>query len=156
MSVERSEKILTRQIEWVKSADAKIPPLYAINVAMLAVLVAMMKALESWTYTAAISSALAVIALLVSLTFLVLTIFPRLDGPKSSNVFFGGIAQKAEAVFIKEVKNVSDEEFEDDLLTQAYRNAEIANAKYSHIKKAFIVSFIAAPLWVIAVYAMYF
>ncbi|MBW8035916.1 MAG: hypothetical protein FVQ79_09870 [Planctomycetes bacterium] len=155
MSTERAEKILSLQLEWVKAADAKVPPIFAINVAMLGVIVALMKALTSWTVGTAIFTALCLIPLALSIGLIALAMFPRLSGPKGSNVFFGGITKKAEAIYLEEVKTLSDEKYENDLLSQAYRNAEIAETKYAYVKLAFVSSFVSVPFWLVAIYLLY-
>jgi hypothetical protein len=155
MSIDRAEKILSLQLEWVKAADGKVTPLFAINIAMLGLIVALMKALTTWTIAAAIFSALCLIPLTLSIVFLVFAMFPRLGGPKGSYIFFGGITKKAENTYIEEVKSLNDDKLEDDFLSQAYRNAEIAEAKYHNIKLSFIFSFASAPFWLITIYLLY-
>lgn len=155
MSVERTEKILLFQLEWVKTADAKVPPLFAINIAMLGVIIALMKTVSNWTIATAIFVALCLIPLVISMGFLALAMFPRMSGPKGSNVFFGGITRKAKATYLKEMTNLSDEDYESDLLGQAYTNAKIAETKYSNVKCAFVSSFISAPFWFISIYVLY-
>jgi len=155
MDSERVEKILQLQLDWVKVADAKVPSIFAINVVMLGVIAALMKEISSYSNTNSVFSALSLIPLVLSIGFLALAIFPRLSGPKGSNVFFGGITKKAEAAYLEEVKALSEEKYKDDLLSQVYRNAEIAETKYSYIKKAFISSFVSVPFWLVAIYLLY-
>ncbi len=155
MSIEKSQNILNLQLEWVKTADAKIPPIFAINLAMLGVVIALIKALQAWTIAQAIITSLTLILMILSIAFLVLSMFPRLSGPKGSIIYFGGITKKQEDTFTEEVLNISDEVYEKDILSQAYRNAEIADEKYRFIKFALISSFISAPFWLISIYLLY-
>ncbi len=155
MSTEKAEKILSLQLEWVKAADAKVPPILAINIAMLGVIVALMKALTSWAIATAIFTALCLIPLVLSIGCLALAVFPRLSGTKGSNVFFGGITKKAKATYLEDVKNLSDDNYENDLLGQVYRNAEIAETKYVYVKSAFVSSFISIPFWLVSIYLLY-
>ncbi|MBW9263725.1 MAG: hypothetical protein K1564_19360 [Candidatus Thiodiazotropha sp. (ex. Lucinisca nassula)] len=155
MSIERAEKVLTLQLEWVKTADSKVPPLFAIDIAMLGLLAALVKVLPSWTIPAAIACSIATIPLLLSLFSLALAMFPRLDGPKESKVFFGGITKQSEKNFKENFFSDDGSDYRDDILSQAYRNAEIASKKYSNIKFAFIFTFSSAIPWVIAVYLLY-
>ena len=92
MDINRSEKVLSLQLEWVKTADSKVAPLFAINAAMLGLLVALIKLLPAWTIATAIFSSITVILLAVVILFLALTMFPRLIGPKESNIFFDVIS----------------------------------------------------------------
>ncbi len=155
MNTERAEKILTLQLDWVRTADSKVPPLFAIDISMLGLLAALVKLLPAWTIPAAVACSIAAIPLLLSLVFLALAMFPRLDGPKESNVFFGGIAKQSEKSFKANFFKASDSDIQDDLLGQAYRNAEIASKKYSNIKLAFILTFCSALPWIAAVYLLY-
>ena len=41
--MDRIESNLQRQSVWIKTADSKVPPLYAINVAMLGLLATLIK-----------------------------------------------------------------------------------------------------------------
>jgi len=155
MSIEKAEKILLIQLEWVKTADSKVPPLFAINVAMLGIIIALMKTFSNWSIAIAIFVALCLILLGISMVFLALAMFPRMNGPKGSNIFFGCITKKEEATYLKEMMNLRDEDYESDLLGQAYRNAEIAETKYFNIKYAFLSSFVSIPFWLISIYFLY-
>lgn len=155
MGIERSEKILKLQLEWVKTADSKVPPLFAINLAMLGLLAPLLKMLLAWTIAAAIFSTIAVILLSLSMIFLALAIFPRLDGPKDSNVFFAGIAKQSEEKYKLNTLSADEKEYENDILSQAYRNAEIANSKYFNLKLSFLFTFASILPWLAAVYFLY-
>lgn len=155
MNIERYEKILSLQLEWVKTADSKVTPLFAINIAMLGLLSALVKVLPAWTIAAAVSISIAVILLALSMLFLALAMFPRLNGPKESNVFFGGIAKQSEEKFKLNILSDDETEYQNDILSQAYRNAEIASAKYSNIKSAFVFTFASTVPWLAAVYILY-
>ncbi|GAI59276.1 unnamed protein product [marine sediment metagenome] len=155
MSIDKAEKTLSLQLDWVRTADAKMPPIFAINLAMLGVIVALIKAHSTWTICQGIFSALCLLPLLLSIAFLSLSMFPRLSGPKGSNIFFGGITKKSEDKFIEEVRTISDDAYEEDVLAQAYRNAEIAEEKFKFTKYAFISSFVSVPFWLATIYLIY-
>lgn len=149
------EKILSFQLEWIKNADSKVSPLFAIDIAMTGIIVALIKALPAWTIPTAIFSSLTLIPIVLSIIFLALSMFPRLRGPKGSIIFFGGITQRSVESYIEEVKNVSTEKYETDLLMQAYRNAEIAETKFRFITYSFIATFISVPFWGVSIYLLY-
>ncbi|MDD5774066.1 MAG: DUF5706 domain-containing protein [bacterium] len=155
MNTKIAEKLLLLQLEWIKAADSKVSPIFAINVAMLGLIVALIKTVTLWTIGPAIISTLSLIPLALSIGFLAFAMFPRLSGPKGSNVFFGEITKKAETVYLNEMKTLNDEKYENDLLSQVYRNAEIAETKYAYVKLAFISSFISVPFWLLAIYLLY-
>lgn len=155
MSTVRAEKILQLQLDWVRAADSKVPPLFAINIAMLGLMAALVKSLPAWTISVAIPCSIAAILIFFSLFFLAFAVFPRLDGPKESNVFFKGIVKQSEKTFKANFSSATDLDIQDDLLNQAYRNAEIADKKYSNIKLAFICTFCSIPLWIFSVFLLY-
>lgn len=155
MTIERAEKVLSFQLEWIKTADAKVPPLFAINISMLGIMAALSKSLSTWSVFTAVVSSISSVALLLSMGCLALTMFPRLNGPKGSSIFFGGISKQAEVKFKESFNSQSDEAYLDDVLNQAYRNAEIATDKYGHIKLAFIFTFSSIPVWLISIYSLH-
>lgn len=155
MNIERAEKILQLQLDWVRAADSKVPPLFAINIAMLGLMAALIKSLPIWTISVAIPSSIAAMLLFFSLFFLALAVFPRLDGPKESNIFFKGIVKQSETTFKTNLASATDSIIQDDLLNQAYRNAEIADKKYSNIRLAFIFTFCSIPFWVFSIFFLY-
>ena len=155
METDRSEKILSLQLEWVRAADSKVAPLFAINIAMLGFLAALIKLLPIWTIPSAIISSITVILLVTSMVFLALTMFPRLIGPKDSNIFFGGISKHSEERYLSDMSSMSDGEYQKDILRQVYRNAEIANSKYANLRLAFIFAFVSTVPWLVSVYVLY-
>lgn len=150
-----AEDTLTLQLNWISSADNKVPPLFAINAAMLGVITALLPEIALWDISTAIFTSLSVMPLIGSIICLALATFPRLDGPKGSIVFFSGIASKNEGAFIEEINNISEEALIEDALKQVYRNAEIASEKYAYIKKSMIQSFVSLPLWLLSVWFLY-
>lgn len=150
-----SKAALSLQHDWIKSADAKVPPLFAINAAMLGVIAALLPDINNWDIQAAIFTLLSIVPLVGSVICLALTTFPRLSGPVGSVVFFSGITARTEDEFISEVTNMPDEILINDMLQQIYRNAEIAKSKYTFIKKSMVLSFSSLPLWFISVWYLY-
>ncbi len=155
--IEIKNKLLVMQITWIETADKKVAPLFAINTAMLSLLIALAKGIPVWAEAiiAAILSVIVAILLLLSIFFLALAVFPRLEGPKESNIFFGGIAKQAKDNYISKMLSIDAAEYQNDILNQVYRNAEIANSKYKYIKWAFIYTFVSTPPWLVAIYVLY-
>lgn len=153
--INSAEKILNMQLAWVSAADNKIPPIFAIDVAMLGVLATLMPPISEWTICGNIMVFLAIISLIGSIITIGFSAFPRLSGPEGSLIYFGGIVKKSEESYIKAVKNLSDDNKLDDLLKQTYRNAEIARSKYYWLKWSMLLSFISFPFWVISIWNLY-
>lgn len=155
MKIDRAEKILQLQLDWVKTADAKVPPLFAINVSMLGVLSALAKAATSWTVVSGIFVVICASLLIYSIGNMAFTMFPSLQSPNKSNLYFGGIVKQSNENFHEKVKPLSDDEYLDDLINQAYRNAEIAKSKYGYVKKSSIYLLLSFPTWVLSIYLIY-
>jgi hypothetical protein len=153
--IERSNDLLSKQLSWISAADSKVTPMFAINTAMLGVLAASISPIANWTIFRAIITTLSAIPLIASMIFLALVTFPRLSGPKGSNIYFGGITTKSENSYVNDMINIEDDVFLKDILTQTYRNAEIAQSKFNHIKKAMALTFLSLPIWLLAVWLLY-
>lgn len=150
-----TKEVLSLQLNWIKSADNKIPPIFAINTAMLGVIAALIPDINSWDINSAIFTSMSIAPIVGSIICLALTTFPRLSGPKGSVVFFSGIASRTEDAYIAEISDLTVEALNKDMLQQIYRNAEIAKSKYTYIKKSMILSFSSIPLWFISVWYLY-
>jgi len=153
--IERSNDLLSKQLSWISAADNKVAPIFAINTAMLGVLAALIPSIANWTIFSKIITALSAIPLIASIIFLALTTFPRLSGPKGSYIYFGSIISKSEETYVNDMMNIGDDVFLKDILTQTYRNAEIAHSKFNHIKKALALTFISLPVWLLVVWLLY-
>ena len=143
--IEISNVLLSKQLSFISAADSKVAPIFAINTAMLGVLAALIPPIANWTIFSAIITTLSAIPLIASMIFLTLVTFPRLSGPKGSYIYFGGITTKSEDSYVNGMMNIEDDVFLKDILTQTYRNAEIAQSKFNHIKKAMALTFISLP-----------
>ena len=155
MNTESIENILKMQIEQIKAADSKVSPLFAINIAMLGCLAALSKSVEQWGIAQAILLALATTPLLLSIIFLGISMFPRLNGPRGSMIFFGGITAQKHDSYVQLLSHLETEEYKADVASQSHRNAEIAFAKYGSIKNAFIATFLSVPFWLAAIFSIY-
>ena len=150
------EKNLARQISWISAADSKISFVFAIDTAMLGLLAAVSpKAASSWAVAPAIFAAFAALCGLASLAFLSLASFPRTKGPKSSLIFFGGIARRDVDQFRKAACEMSTESHFDDLCVQCHRNAEIAKRKFVWVQRALVALYLSVAPWCLAIYLLY-
>ncbi len=150
------EANLSRQIAWIGAADSKISFVFAINTAMLGVLAAVSpRATDSWAVAPAIFAAFAAVFGLASLIFLSLASFPRTKGPKSSLIYFSGIAQRDANQFKQATCQMSTESYIDDLCAQCHRNAEIAERKFVWVQRALIALYLSVAPWCLAVYLLY-
>jgi hypothetical protein len=149
------EKTLARLLEWVRAADAKIPPVLAITMSMLGVIAALVPKATGWSILSTVVCALAVLPLLICLIALVLASFPRISGPKGSLLFFEGIKAHDPEAYLRDVKQASEESLGLDLAKQCHRNAEIVSAKYAYLRTAIASLFISLLPWLATVFILY-
>ena len=143
----RQEKILDRQLEWIRASDAKMPPLAILNAAMLAALVALAPPIECWTLLWAVFGGIYICALACVLLSLIYSIFPRMGGAKRSVIYFGSIGRMSARSYRRTVRRISDEDYFSDLAEQCYRNAEIARKKFFRVQVATIAVIISIAPW---------
>ena len=149
------EKNLARILGWISAADARVAPLFAINTAMLGVVAALLPKPALWEKLPLVTAVLTMICLGASLVCIFLTTIPRTTGPKSSLLFFGGIAQKDAQQYHQAIKEHRDDDYLQDLAYQVHRNAEIANAKFKWIGFAMRWTLVGALPWLFAVFLLY-
>ncbi len=149
------DKNLERLLSWINNADQKVQFIFALDTAMLAVVVSLIPSSHSWTVVNAIITSISSLGLLVSVVCLGLATFPRTKGTKGSIIYFGGIVSYSETDFQKKMQNLSEAEYVEEIIRQCYRNAEIANAKYNYIKIAMIALFISTIPWLVTVSLLY-
>lgn len=149
------ENTLARLLQWISAADSKTGPVLAIDTAMLGALAALTPQPGKWTVLMALSAALTLTLLGVSIGYLFLAAYPRTKGPEGSLVFFGGIIEQQEEEFIDDILSVDPDRYARDLARQCYRNAEIAAEKFEHVKTATKVCLWAIAPWTLAIWLMY-
>lgn len=153
--LDMAERILARNLVWISAADSKATLIFTIDAAMLAVVAALVPGATTWRVIPAVVASLASLAIMGSVGCLAAALFPRLDGPKNSIVFFGTAINLGETEFITRIREGITEKLVTDVATQAYRNAEIAAAKFRHVKHAQVLLFGAAIPWLVAVALLY-
>lgn len=154
-TIDQMERELDRLLIWVRAADTRVTLVLPLDTAMLGALAAVGSDICAWNTWQVIWGLLAVIPLTASLVFLVLATFPRTDGPPSSLVFFGGIANRTEREFRDAVYAVDEAGYAEDLISQCYVNAVIAAKKFRWVKLSLLGVFSAAIPWFLAIYSMY-
>lgn len=152
---QRLQNLLNLQLNWIQAADAKVTALFAINTAMLGVIAALAKNHNNWNILESVFVSISTLLLLGSVGALACVLFPRLDGPRSSNIFFGGIANQDKDQYTEKILKAKSDSFDQDFASQIHRNSEIALAKYKYIKYGFVFTFVCLPLWLAAIYNLY-
>ena len=141
---------LERNLGWVRAADSKIPPVFAVKAAMLGVLGVRLPHLDTLSSEILVAWTIAAGALMLGMLCLVLVAFPRLAGPTNSVFYFGTASKMSEADFIERLTGAPKTDIVFDLARQAYINADIARKKYDNLRLAMIALFVAMPFWLVA------
>ena len=136
--------------------EGKASFLFALDVAMLAVVAVNLKLTASMGWEGGI--ALATIVILgVSLWKLFAAYAPNLEGAsRKSLVYFRDVAQHTESAYCDAVKAATDADLIDDALAQVWRNSEILQRKFDRVQDAFTATMVSVPFWLIFLVATSF
>jgi len=150
-----AKHILSLNLGWIASADAKIGPIFAIETALLGAIAALAPSVSGWTAPQVIATTVAAGLLLTSLVCLAAAVFPRLAGPKGSAFFFGGIVAMECDKYVKHLVETPLSHLVEDLACQCHRNAEIAQQKYAWIRRSMILLFLSLLPWLVTIALLY-
>lgn len=143
---------LERQLGWIQSADTKLTILVPVPTAMLGFLSTYVERIPDMTWAVFIPFLLATCLLAAALFLAAMSMVPRTDGPASSGVFFGKIAQATAPEYRAMVGSRTEADYLGDLAGQVHINAEIAAQKHGLIRKAMYCLFIAIAPWLATLY----
>jgi hypothetical protein len=143
---------LERQLGWIQSADTKLTILVPVPTAMLGISWVSAEKVSTMSWSLFLPLVAAVGLLGLSLVFSAFSVIPRTDGPASSNIFFGKIAQASAHEYRAMVGARTDADYLSDLAGQVHINAEIAAQKHGLIRKAMYCLFIAIAPWLATLY----
>ncbi|WP_157654844.1 Pycsar system effector family protein [Burkholderia ubonensis] len=152
--ISTAQWILERNLAWIAAAEVKVGVVVSLNIAMLGGLSAAFGAAQQ---KPAISIASTLIAAALSFTALIccaLCVFPRVDGPVRSLLFFGRIAKEHRFDYVNALKTTTAEQILADWAEQIHRNADIALIKHTWVKKAMFFSFFCTPSWALSIYLL--
>jgi hypothetical protein len=150
--IEEMKWALERQLGWIQSADTKLTILVPVPTAMLGVLSTYVERIPDMTLTVLVPFLVATCLLAAALFLAAVSVVPRTDGPASSSVFLGKIAQMAAPQYRAMVTARSEADYLSDLSDQVHINAEIAAQKHGLIRKAMYCLFIAIAPWLATLY----
>lgn len=127
----------------IRFADTKINVLSVINGIATSYILTNFQLLYSLSFFSKLLLALYFIIFIIFIYFLLNTILPRIKSSPSEKisqtVYFGHISNKTNVKeFINDFRNMTDEEFIEDLLTQIYESSKIASTKFRYYKKGLI------------------
>lgn len=149
------EASMERLLRTNTGADTKVATLVGMNTTMLAVLAALITRQEMTSVWLVGLAVLAGSGLLLGLFFLSLSSLPRTSRPARSIVFFGAISAVGSETFAGRVKEITDEEYLDDLIDQCYRTSIIATQKFRWIRRAQMAWYGSIIPWLLTVYILF-
>lgn len=147
VNIDIAAKQLDRVLSFFPRVEAKASFLFALNSAMLGVLALNVQKTDLGLWHHVLSASIAVLLVVASLFFVYRCTFPSLRGGTASLVYFHEIAKLREAEYLAAFKAVLPESLAEDYLSQAWRNAEILAAKFSDLKRAFLLTALALFPW---------
>ncbi|MDR3444472.1 Pycsar system effector family protein [Dyella sp.] len=131
--------------------DAKLSVVLGLDIGMLGVLAAKVPtdvgSVPAFTWYVIAGF---LVAILVSFVQLYLGSYPNVKGGEDSIIFFRCIAGKTEHKFLEAFKDLTQERLADELLGQAWRNAQILDKKITALKWAHIFTVVAVAPWAVA------
>lgn len=145
--IEVAPKQLDRVLSFFARVEAKASFLFAINSAFLGILAVHVERSDFNDCPRYVSLALAAVGLATSFYYVYRCSFPNLTGGHRSLIYFKEIAKLREQDYIKSFKSMPDNDYVDDVLSQAWRNSEILAEKFRAIKIAFIVTGVTLLPW---------
>jgi hypothetical protein len=143
--------LLERNLAWIAQAEIKVAVVISIDVGMVSAVAAAYTTAQNKTLWAIVLSIAFGCLIVAALVCAAVVVKPNTDGPKTSFVFFGKVAEVDRATFMQSLKDASEESLLLDLSAQIHRNAEIALAKHHWIRLAIVWSFVAAVFWIASI-----
>lgn len=154
-SNERLETSLGRQLSWIAATESRIALIVPLSTALFGSVAIKYSSLSTAPCRFQVASWIALTLLSAAIVFASVAIFPRTKGPKSSLIFFGGIASQSSENFSGITENTSEDAYRKDLIEQIHVNARIAAAKFSWIRRSMISMLLALLPWSFSVANLY-
>ena len=149
------DNILSRNINWINTADAKAGFVFLVTTSMLGVIAVLCPSVEELNLTALACSVVALICLCLSIFYLFFVNFPQTDAVKKSLVFFGCISKIEESRYTQKILMGITTEVLEDMAEQCHATAKIATYKFKNLKTSFKFLFFAILPWLASVFLLY-
>lgn len=149
--------VMERNLQWIAASDVKTAVIVTVSTGMLGALAATFSAtpVSCHGFLANLSTIVAAGCLAFAIFCAAMTVFPRISGPSTSNIFAVAIAKQSLLEYSDKFKKASDEELLADCLAQIHRNADIATQKFSWVRAGITSGLFGIFPWVLALAALY-
>jgi len=151
-NIDKAEKNLARQLDWINRFDGRLFFVSGISFAMLGI--------GSAAAGSLIEDVDGYIAFLLVTTYGLLGLsvfhslkgfFPKTKAANDSLLYFGSIGSNTLKVFKNRFSVISEAGYLDDLLEQIYINALILSQKFYHMRKSLIAIICSLPFWALLI-----
>jgi hypothetical protein len=150
--IDAAEKNLARLLDWIGRFDTKTSVLLGVTTGMLGVLASFSPTPSKWTFSQILWAITAAFPLALAFWFIYYAAYPRTKGPAKSLVFFGSIAKNTFSEYRQQFISLTPDRYLEDILEQCHRNSEIIDAKFVHLKRAYICTLLALLPWGLTIY----
>ena len=137
-------------LSFFSRVDAKASVVLAVDTAMAGYLAGRLPSLKTMPYWQPLIPLVAFVLIGISIWSLYKGAFPNLVGGNLSLVYFREIAKRTEAKFIDEFLAQDETVYVKDVLGQVWRNSQILDEKFNHLKRAFVFMALAVLPWVVS------
>ena len=134
---------LDRTLGFFGRIEQKSSLVFASNIGLLAISMINLDYgdISVWYVSAPLFLALVIIA--SSFSTLYMAAYPSLSGGSGSLFYFNEIGRMTERRYVDQFLAASEEDLENDLLGQIWRNSQILREKYAFVKRAFQLTLIS-------------
>jgi hypothetical protein len=151
MEIDKQRELAPKQLERVLGffarVEAKASFVFAINSALLGIIAVRVDRSDFGDGHRFTALGLAVLSLAISYYYIYKCSFPTLSGGSLSLVYFKEIAKLREQIYIKKFREISDDEYVEDVLSQTWRNSQILSQKFNAMKFASIATGLSLAPW---------
>ena len=146
---------LNRTLTFFPRVDSKATAVFGVNAGLLAILATrgLLYSELRWEW---VPIGLTLLFLVVSFWHLYHEAFPSLKGGQESLLYFREISTQTEAEYIEAWRQLTDENYLNDILGQTWRNSVILKQKFDHLKLAFCSLALAIVPWIVTLMVLVF
>ncbi len=148
----QAQENLKRKLDWIGRHDSRVSFAAGIFIAMTGVLANAAASIKLWNYWVYAIFGFVASMLITGLILIYFSQYPRTKSLNTSLIFFGTISVLKCDEFKKKFKEMSKEEYLDDLLSQIHINSEILTKKFNYLKCALRLLGVVIVPWVIFIY----
>lgn len=160
LKIEIAENNLERVINWIKHSDNKITVINVFQTGLTAFLINKISDITKiitlktfgWPQFALYFSIILFIFFLINSVYKTFkSLYPDTESEETSMFYFGSIAKQEKNKFIKDLRELNDEEILSQLNSQVYINSRIAFNKFKNVKQAINNLYISIVFWVFSI-----